>query len=292
MTAATLPPADGLARLVWVMARLRAPDGCPWDREQTLATLRTYLIEESHELLDAIDALGPAAQLAANDLQAPMISADPVHVGHLREELGDLLLQVAFQSQIAHEAGWFDLNGVAAGIADKMIRRHPHVFGEADRLHRAGEVRDRWEQQKRKEGKGALAGVPRALPALLRAQRIGEKAARIGFDWPSADGVWDKVHEELNELRQAAAAGDRAHVQEELGDLLFALANLGRHLGVDAELGLRETLDKFTRRFAHVEAQAEARHGKEHKASLDELEAWWQQAKRIERGAEPGEDPG
>ncbi len=279
------------------MRRLRGPGGCAWDRQQTVATLRTYLIEESHELLDAIDGLGQAAHLDAEGLeQAPPQPATSAEaLSQWREELGDVLLQVAFQAQIADEGGWFDLQDVGQAIADKMIRRHPHVFRPGGQAETAGEssasgeppssseVKDRWEQQKRREGKGALAGVPRNLPGLLRAHRIGEKAARIGFDWPDADGVWGKVAEEMTELQQAAQSGDRGRIQEELGDLLFALSNLGRHLGVDAELGLRGTLDRFTARFGHVERSVEERHGPEHRASLDELEALWQDAKALER---------
>lgn len=284
----------GVARLADVMRRLRAPGGCAWDRQQTVATLRTYLIEESHELLDAIDGLGAAAQLDAEALEhAPLTPpASAEALSQWREELGDVLLQVAFQAQIADEGGWFDLDDVGQAIADKMIRRHPHVFRpdgqvEADQQSPAApsahEVKDRWEQQKRREGKGALAGVPRTLPGLLRAHRIGEKAARIGFDWPDADGVWSKVAEEMAELQEAAQTGDRQRIQDELGDLLFALSNLGRHLGVDAELGLRGTLDRFTARFGHVERAIEDRHGSAHRASLEELEALWQNAKALER---------
>ncbi len=282
---ANLAADRGFDRLVAVMAALRAPDGCPWDREQSLASLRAYLIEESHELLDAIAALGPAA--TATSAQLP-VTADPAAVGQLREELGDVLLQVAFQSQIANENGWFDLDAVAAGIADKMIRRHPHVFDAAQAVATAGEVRDRWEQQKRKEGKGALDGVPRALPALLRAQRVADKAARIGFDWPDAEAVWPKIDEEIAELRAAAQAGDRAAMHEELGDLLFAVTNLARHLGLDAENGLRDALDKFSRRFAHVERAVHERHGLQQRASADELEDLWQAAKALERDSGPG----
>lgn len=293
-------PDEGFARLVAVMACLRAEDGgCPWDREQTLASLRTFLIEESHELLDAIDQLGEAARALPADL--PRLQAPEEQVRQFREELGDVLLQIAFQSRIAEEAGWFSAQDVARGIADKMIRRHPHVFATEtpeppvttsqavtppQAMTTPQAVTTQWEQIKRKEGKGALAGVPRNLPSLLRAQRIGEKAARIGFDWPDARGVVDKVGEELAELQEAMASGDRAAMQEELGDLLFALSSLARHLGVDAELGLRETLDKFTRRFTYVEAEIERRHGREHRADLDALEALWQEAKRRERGGE------
>ena len=292
-----LPYSTGVARLADVMRRLRGPGGCAWDRQQTVATLRTYLIEESHELLDAIDGLGPVAQLDAEalELAPPQPAASAEALSQWREELGDVLLQVAFQAQIADEGGWFDLEDVGQAIADKMIRRHPHVFRPDGPAAAAGDalpspdapdaaqVKDRWEQQKRQEGKGALAGVPRNLPGLLRAHRIGEKAARIGFDWPDADGVWSKVTEELTELKEAAGSGDRGRIQEELGDLLFALSNLGRHLGVDAELGLRGTLDRFTSRFGHVERAVEERHGPAHRASLDELEGLWQQAKELER---------
>ena len=273
-------PERGFDRLIAVMAALRAPAGCPWDRDQSLATLRAYLLEESHELLDAIDGLGPAAQAIA--VQLPVV-ADAAAVAQLREELGDVLLQVAFQAQIAHENQWFDLDAVACTIADKMVRRHPHVFTADATVRDAHDVKDRWEQQKRKEGKSALAGVPRALPALLRAQRIGDKAARIGFDWPDAAAVWPKISEELLELRQAEQSGDRAAMQDELGDVLFAVSSLARHLGVDAEMALRGTLDKFTRRFNHVEAQMEARHGPNCRGDLLELEALWQDAKRLER---------
>ena len=268
-----LLPADGFARLTAVMASLRAAQGgCPWDREQTLATLRAYLIEESYELLDAIDALGAAAH------------ALPA-VAHFREELGDVLLQIAFQSRIAEEMGWFDANDVARGIADKMVRRHPHVFITAETEHHetSAQVLDAWEQRKRKDGKGALDGVPKNLPALLRGQRMGEKAARIGFDWPNVTSVLAKVDEELLELREALREDDKAHIAEELGDLLFALTSLARHAGVDAEQAARGTLDKFTRRFGHVEQGIEARHGKAYRASLDELELLWQEAKAIER---------
>lgn len=272
---------SGFARLVGVMAQLRAETGgCPWDREQTLASLRTYLIEESHELLDAIDALGNDARALPADL--PTARPDPALVAQLREELGDVLLQVVFQARIAEEAGWFTADEVATGIADKMVRRHPHVFAEGD-AQTAHEVKDRWEQQKRREGKGALAGVPRQLPALLRGQRIGDKAARIGFDWPDAAQVWAKIDEELAELREAIGQGQPAAISDELGDVLFALTNLARHLQVDAEQALRGTLDKFTRRFEHVERAVESRHGRAYKASLDELEALWQEAKQLER---------
>ena len=276
-------PEPGFARLIAVMAALRAPvGGCPWDREQTLATLRPYLLEESHELLDAMDHLHAGAQWLPG---AAVPSVDAAALAHFREELGDVLLQIAFQSRVAEECGWFTADDVARGIADKMVRRHPHVFATEDAQHHdnAKQVLDAWEQQKRKEGKGALDGVPRNLPALLRGQRIGEKAARIGFDWPDLGGVLAKVDEEIAELREALDAGDKAHIEEELGDVFFALASLARHAGVDAEQAARGTLDKFTRRFAHVEQGIEARHGKQYRATPEELEALWQEAKALER---------
>lgn len=275
-------PQEGFARLTAVMAQLRAAEGgCPWDREQTLATLRAYLLEESHELLEAIDALGPAAHALPVDVPPPV---EPSAVAHFREELGDVLLQIAFQSRIAEERGWFDAEDVARGIADKMIRRHPHVFQtpEAARHDTAAQVLHAWEQRKRAEGKGALAGVPRNLPALLRGQRMGEKAARIGFDWQDAAAVLAKVDEEFLELREAMQGGDKAAVADELGDLFFALTSLARHTGVDAEQAARGTLDKFTKRFGYVEREVEARYGKTYQATPEQLEALWQEAKLLE----------
>ncbi len=292
---ATLPR-DGFARLLSVMEALRDPqDGCPWDRDQSLASLRTYLVEESHELLQAIDDLGDSSR--ALPARLPWPDADPKAVAALREELGDVLLQVVFQSQITKEAGWFDASDVALGIADKMVRRHPHVFASAARSELANPVDqwsdsppvtaanqpDRWEQQKRREGKGALDGVPGNLPALLRGQRIGDKAARIGFDWPDLAGVWAKVDEERAELQAAIDQGDPTRIADELGDLLFALTSLARHLHVDAEMSLRGTLDRFTKRFKYVEDRVQAKYGHAHKADLDELEALWQEAKALER---------
>lgn len=282
-------PTDGLNRLIAVMASLRAPEGgCPWDLEQTLATLRPYLVEESYELLDAIDALGPGAHALPAD--TPLLRSkppiDPVAVGHFREELGDVLLQIAFQSRIAEEMGWFTLDDVARGIADKMVRRHPHVFltpETHEQPENARQVLDAWEQRKRQEGKGALDGVPRNLPALLRGQRMGEKAARIGFDWPDTAQVLQKVEEELEELREVLPLDDKTRIADELGDVLFALTSLARHAGVDAEQALRGTLDKFQRRFGHVEQGIETRHGKQYRASLEELEALWLEAKMLEK---------
>ncbi len=279
-------PAEGFARLVAVMARLRdRGQGCPWDLEQTLHTLRPYLIEESYEALDAIDALGPAADALPGDQPHADRALTEAH----REELGDVLLQIVFQARVAEEMGFFDAEAVARGVADKMIYRHPHVFVQAEgadaptgpaTITDAAAVVDQWEQIKRKDGRGALAGVPRHLPALLRAHRIGEKAARIGFDWQQPDDVIAKVEEELGEVREALARGDLADLERETGDLLFAVASLARHHGLDAENALRGTLDRFSSRFGHVERRLDA--SGSDKGAVADLEAWWREAKQLE----------
>lgn len=267
-----------LARLVGVMQRLLAPDGCPWDREQTFESLRKYALEEACEVIDAID------------------SGDR---GAIREELGDLLLQVVFQAELGRREGSFGIDDVVAGIVDKLVTRHPHVFGDV-KADDADEVLRNWEKIKAREKgeRGVLAGVPRSMPALTRAQRIGEKVSRVGFDWPDGRGSRDKVAEELGELDEAIAragatggtgngSGDNRAVEEELGDALFAMVNLARHLGVDAEGALRRTIDKFSRRFAHVERRVRDEHGgwgdaaggDEH-LPLEVLDRYWNEAKR------------
>ena len=251
---------DPIRELENIMARLRAPGGCPWDREQTLESLRQYTLEEAHEVIDAIDGGDPS-----------------VHC----EELGDLLLQIVFQAQIRKEEGEFSLDDVARAICDKMTRRHPHVFGD-ETLHTADEVRASWEQIKAREGKGALSGVPRALPALLRAARVTEKASRVGFDWNYSEEVLDKVEEEIQELRDAIAGKREADVEAELGDLLFTLANFARHRGIDPESALRTTIDRFSRRFAHVESSLRSQGVATGDASAEELERLWEEAKRSE----------
>ncbi len=257
-----------LARLVGVMRRLLAPDGCPWDREQTFETLRKYVLEEACEVIDAID---------AGDRKA------------LREELGDLLLQVVFQAELARAEGRFGIDDVVEGIVDKLVHRHPHVFGDLSAKD-ADEVLRNWERLKAKEkaGRGILGGVPRSLPALTRAQRIGEKVARVGFDWEDEAGSRKKVGEELAELDRAIASGDRSAMEAELGDVLFALVNLARHVAVDAEGALRRTIDKFSRRFAHVEQRVADEHGgwgaggEKHTLPLEVLDRYWEEAKRKE----------
>lgn len=249
-----------LPRLVEVMRRLLAPDGCPWDREQTLATLRPFVIEEAHEVVDAIDSGSPA---------------------ELREELGDLLMQIVFQSALTERQGWFGLDDVVDGICEKLVRRHPHVFGDTQ-VSGTDEVLANWEKLKaaEKKDRGVLDGLPRSLPALLRAVRIGEKAARVGYDWPDLSGVRTKVDEELAELDVALAGDDAARVQEELGDVLFALASLARKRGVDPEAALRGTLDRFTSRVQSAEALA-----REAGTTLPQLDdaardVLWQRVKR------------
>jgi tetrapyrrole methylase family protein/MazG family protein/ATP diphosphatase len=267
-----LPSQDGqtLSRLVGLMRRLLGPGGCPWDREQTFDTLRKYVLEEACEVIDAIE---------SKDL------------GHLREELGDLLLQIVFQSELARDQAEFGIDDVIAGIIDKLVHRHPHVFagGTADN---ATEVLQNWERIKAEEKKGrrVLEGVPRSLPALTRAQRIGEKVSRVGFDWSDRAGSRAKVAEEVGELDEAIAGGDKDAIEAELGDVLFALVNLSRHLDIDAEGALRRTVDKFTRRFAHVEDRVRSEHGGWSGATLPlaTLDGYWDEAKVKERqGAEP-----
>jgi MazG family protein len=259
-----------LERLVRVMQRLLAEDGCPWDREQSLETLRKYVLEEACEVIDAIEGGDRAA---------------------LKEELGDLLLQVVFQAELLRREGRFAIDDVIAGIVEKLVTRHPHVFGDLD-VKDADEVLRNWELLKAKEkaGRGILAGVPKSLPALTRAQRIGEKVARVGFDWADERGSLAKVHEELGELTAALEAGDARAVEEELGDALFALVNLSRHAKVDAEGALRRTIDKFTRRFGHVEARVKEEHGGFGQPGnatlpLEVLDGYWEEAKRAERDA-------
>ena len=262
-------PKEPLARLLAVMAWLRDPQhGCPWDIEQTFGTIAPYTIEEAYEVADAI---------AREDLPA------------LKEELGDLLLQVVYHSQIASEAKAFDFADVAAAIADKMVDRHPHVFGDlkiadADAQTISWEARKAAERAKKRGGDepaGALDGVALALPALMRAEKIQKRAARVGFDWKTIGPVLDKIEEELGELRSEINLGnpDPSRIADELGDVLFALANLARHCKVDPEAALRSTNDKFERRFRYVEKRLTEQGRRPSEASLEEMEAYWQEAK-------------
>ncbi len=260
---------SGIVRLIEIMARLRDPQGgCPWDLEQDFASIAPYTIEEAYEVADAI---------ARGDLQ------------ELRDELGDLLLQVVFHAQIARERGLFDFDAVAAAICDKLVRRHPHVFG-GETIADAAAQSARWEELKRVErlGRaqaGALDGVPVALPALTRARKLGRRAAQVGFDWPDAAGPRAKVDEELAELDAARLEGDPARVEDELGDVLFAVANLARHLQIDPERALQRTSRRFASRFAHVERAVRARGGEIAGTPAAELDRLWEQAKDVEKAA-------
>ncbi|MCF8879065.1 nucleoside triphosphate pyrophosphohydrolase [Hyphobacterium sp. SN044] len=257
-----------LTDLLAVMAKLRDPEtGCPWDVEQTFETIAPYTIEEAYEVEDAIRRGDPA---------------------EIKDELGDLLLQVVFHARMAEEAGLFDFNDVAASIRDKMIRRHPHVFGDASYANSA-EQTQAWEEIKaaeRKDSKGSdglLDDVPLGLPALKRAQKLQKRAATIGFDWPDAERVWDKVEEELAEVREAAASGDTEKTAEEIGDLLFVIVNYARKLKLDAESSARDANAKFERRFRHIEQRLSEAGRKMNETSLDEMEALWVEAKMLER---------
>jgi MazG family protein len=247
-------------RLVDIMARLRAPGGCPWDREQTYRSLRSYLLEETYEVLDAID---------REDHRA------------LEGELGDFVFEAVFLAQIAAEEGRFTIADSLRHIAEKLVRRHPHVFGETAGVDSPGRVLEQWEQIKareqasRGERTSVLGGVKRALPALLRAYEIGNRVAAVGFDWARADDVIAKVREEVDELAHEVAMGDRAHAEEEMGDLLFALANLARKMGVEPESALRQANEKFTARFEELERRFASRGRSVHDATLDEMEAEW-----------------
>jgi MazG family protein len=253
---------DGVARLQKIVSRLRAPDGCPWDREQTHSSLRPLLVEECHEVIDAIERADDA---------------------NLREELGDLLLHVVMHAQLADERGAFTLEEIAATICEKMIRRHPHVFG--DKLAADSEaVLKQWEQIKREEkgnDAGLLDGVARSLPALLRSQTLQKKAARVGFDWPDVEPVYNKLAEEIGEVREAFDQNDPAAVEAEIGDLLFSAVNLARKLGVDAETALAGANKRFSSRFRHIEQTLRAEGHEVEGTSLEELDRLWEQAKRV-----------
>ena len=261
-------PDGGLARLRAIMARLRDPaTGCPWDIEQTFASIAPYTIEEAHEVADAI------------------ARADwPGLVG----ELGDLQLQVVYHAQMAREAGHFDLDDVLRAVCDKMIARHPHVFGSESRDKTAAQQTADWEAAKAAERRARAAGgvlddVALALPALTRAVKLQNRAARVGFDWPGAGDVLDKLAEELGELTDARASADPDDVVEEFGDLLFVVANLARHLQVDPEAALRAANAKFTRRFRAIEAALAATGRRPEDSTLAEMDALWEAAKRAER---------
>jgi MazG family protein len=266
MSEPKLSAGAGFARLVEIMARLRAPGGCPWDREQNFDTIKPYLLEETYEVMDAID---------ARDWEG------------LAEELGDLLLQAVFFAQMASEEGRFDIADSIAAINDKLVRRHPHVFADGD-ARTSDDVKRRWDEIKAEEQhskvkprpKGLLAGVPRSLPALVEAQQIASRAAGVGFDWENVGQVLDKLREELAELDAARATGRRDEMEDEIGDLLFVVVNIARFLKVDPEQALRGTNAKFRRRFAHVEEGLAAQGQTPQQATIDQMESLWQAAKQ------------
>ena len=255
-------------KLIKVMAKLRDPDGgCPWDLEQNFKTIAPYTIEEAYEVADAID---------NNDME------------NLREELGDLLLQPIYHAQMATEAGAFNINDVITDITEKMVHRHPHVFGDNTTTKTASDVNTLWDERKKLEkGKeqidSALDGVPKSLPALLRSQKLQKKAAKTGFEWPETDQVLDKLHEELNEFRAAIQSGDQENQLEEFGDILFVLTNYARMLGINAEEALRQTNAKFERRFKGMESDCKKSQSKFEDSTLDQMLDMWnaQKAKEV-----------
>jgi len=278
-----MTPTD-LALLTELVARLRAPDGCPWDREQTLRDLRAYLLEEAHETADAIDRVG-GDRVAGDRVAGDRVVGDRGALEDLGGELGDLLFQAAFIGALSEEGGGPGVGEAIARVHRKMVARHPHVFGEAVAKD-AEAVRQAWERRKlaeKREG-SLLDGVAASLPALTAAYRMTQKAAGVGFDWPDAGAVLAKLEEELGELRHSLAEGDRTAQSEELGDLLFTIANLARKLDLDPEAALAQTNLKFRRRFAAVEAGLTAKGRQLGEASLAEMDALWEEAKRGERG--------
>jgi MazG family protein len=260
-----------LDELIAVMARLRAPGGCPWDREQTYASLAQYLLEEAYETFDAIQEADQTGDIT-----------------NLKEELGDLLLQVIFHSTIASEKGDFTIDDVAEGITQKLVLRHPHVFGDA-KLERAEDVLDNWDQLKADERKASgkaektkesiLDDVPVHFPGLLEGLKLTKKAAKVGFDWRNADEIFDKLDEEIDELRSAMNSRDQGEVEEEIGDLLFVVVNLARRLDVEPETALKTTNRKFRRRFKFIEQQLKVKGRTLDEASLEEMDELWDLSK-------------
>jgi MazG family protein len=259
---------EKFAELVRIMARLRAPGGCPWDRKQSFDTIKSYLLEETYEVMDAID-----------QRDWPSLAG----------ELGDLLLQPVFFAEMAREENLFTISDSLDAINTKLVRRHPHVFGDA-MAHTAEDVKQRWDEIKKQEKaeRGAsndasmLDDIPRSLPALAEAEKISKKAAGAGFEWPNIEGVIEKLQEELEELAAARERGDQEHIQHEIGDLLFTLVNLARFLKVDPEQALRKTNARFRRRFAHVEHQVAATGNTFSETPLERMEQFWQEAKELE----------
>jgi tetrapyrrole methylase family protein/MazG family protein len=250
-------------KLIEIMAALRSEDGCPWDREQTRESLKPFLVEETYEVIEAIDEGEP---------------------GKIREELGDLLFQIIFHAQVSKEKGDFDIHDVIEGIAIKMINRHPHVFGD-EKQKSPSEVLKRWEEIKRQEGKqrdSILEGVPKNLPSLLRAHRLQDRASRVGFDWSRIDDVIEKLDEEVEEFKKAIQRNSISEIEDELGDIFFALVNISRFVGVNPEDALRKTISKFIKRFRHIEIAAAEAGRSLSDMTLEEMDLLWRDAKQEE----------
>jgi tetrapyrrole methylase family protein / MazG family protein len=254
----------GFDQIMTIMRRLRAPGGCPWDAEQSHESLKRYLLEEAYEVIEAIDT-------GSDEL--------------LKEELGDLLLQPVFHAAIAEERGAFTMDEVLETLSDKLIRRHPHVFGDQEIKDSEAQITN-WEKIKKTEKgdqrRSALSGIPPHLPALMKAHKISEKASRVGFDWEHVDQVMAKVLEELHEFEEAMGQGNQDRMEAELGDLLFAVVNLGRFLSIDPEEALRKTITRFQNRFSHIEESLHTNGRHIQDASLHEMEALWSEAKKVE----------
>lgn len=252
---------NNFKKLIDIMAALRSQNGCPWDKEQTRESLKPFLLEETYEVLEALDEGNPE---------------------NLKEELGDLLFQIIFHCRLASERGEFDIDDVIDGISSKMISRHPHVFGDAE-FKTSKEVLMQWEDRKREEGKikeSILDGVPKELPSLLRAQKVQSKAAKVGFDWDKIEDVITKLHEEIGEFKNALSTDNKKEIEDELGDIFFSLVNISRFVGVNPEDALRKTISKFVSRFRYIEMKAADAGKRLSDMTLSEMDALWEEAKK------------
>jgi len=250
--------------VIKMMKRLRGKNGCPWDNEQTIASLKPYIIEEAFEVVEAIE---------------------KKNYEKIKEELGDLLLQIVFVSQIASEKGLFDINDVSDAICQKMVRRHPHIFGTV-KVSSARDVTVNWNKIKVEEenpSASILEGIPKTLPALLKAHKVSYKASAVGFDWNNHNEVMEKIKEELNELNEAINDNEKSKIEEEIGDLLFSVVNLARFKGINSEIALRKTISKFKKRFKHIEDELAKANRKTWDATLDEMENLWNEAKTLDK---------
>ena len=255
-------PEDKFRALVQIVEILRSPDGCPWDRKQTHKSLLPHLLEEAHEVVESVD---------------------EENWDELKKELGDLLMHVVFQASMSKDEELFNIDEVLQSVIEKLVRRHPHVFGESD-VEDADEVVKNWEQIKMEEGRtSVIEGVPKALSGLIRAHRLQQKAAQVGFDWDNIDPVWDKVHEELDELKEVMKSGESERVEEEFGDLLFTLVNLSRFMKINPEDALRHSTNKFIRRFHAIEQRVQDQDLDMNSMSLEELDEHWNEIKLTEK---------